>query len=371
MIALIRRAGRARMSVLLSGAWVVLLGACGAPAPAADPSSLPPVSIRPEDVVVAQAESLAAGPLISGSLMPDRQATLRAEVPGTVVEVLVEPGQAVRAGQLLARLDDVALAEAVVSARSAFRTATEALAVARRNADRNTRLAAAGAIAERDREQAAVGAMNAEASLAEATSRLRAAEKQLQKTRFTAPFSGVVSERSVRSGDVVQAGNPVVTVVDPTTLRLEAAVPVSALGAIRVGTSATFRVTGAGDQEFRGTVRRVHPVVDQNTGQVRITILVPNADGQLVGGLFAQGTAAVASRTTLAVPLAALDLRGVSPTVRRIRNGVVESVTVELGLRDESRELIEILSGVAAGDTVLVGGAVGLALGTRIVVTKE
>ncbi len=357
-----------------SAGWALVLlaagVACGAPAPAADPEGAQ-VSVRLEDLVVARAESLSAGPLISGSLMPDRQATLRAEVPGTVVEVLVEPGQSVRAGQLLARLDDVALAEAAVSARAALRTATEVLAVARRNADRNTRLAAAGAIADRDREQAEVAAMNAEAGLAEATSRLRAAEKQLQKTRFSAPFSGVVSDRAVRAGDVVQSGNPVLTVVDPSALRLEATVPVSALGAVKVGTRATFGVTGAGDRVFQGVVRRVNPVVDQNTGQVRITILVPNGDGQLVGGLFAQGTAAATTRTTLAVPLAALDLRGVSPTVRRIRGGIVESVAVELGLRDESRELIEITKGVAPGDTLLVGGAVGLAIGTRVVVTKE
>lgn len=357
----------ATWAVVVLAAAVV---ACGAPDPAADPEAAQ-VSVRLEDIVVARAESLSAGPLISGSLMPDRQATLRAEVPGTVVEVLVEPGQSVRAGQLLARLDDVALAEAAVSARSALRTATEVLAVAKRNADRNTRLAAAGAIADRDREQAEVTAMNAEAGLAEATSRLRAAEKQLQKTRFTAPFSGVVSDRSVRAGDVVQAGNPVLTVVDPSALRLEATVPVSALGAVKVGTSATFGVTGAGDRVFQGVVRRVNPVVDQNTGQVRITILVPNGDGQLVGGLFAQGTAAATTRTTLAVPLAALDLRGASPTVRRIRGGIVESVAVELGLRDENRELIEITKGVAPGDTLLVGGAVGLAIGTRVVVTKE
>ncbi|MEK6598322.1 MAG: biotin/lipoyl-binding protein, partial [Gemmatimonadota bacterium] len=97
-----------------SWAVVVLAAAaiaCGAPDQAADPAGTQ-VSLRLEDIVVAQAESLSAGPLISGSLMPDRQATLRAEVPGTVVEVLVEPGQSVRAGQLLARLDDVALAEA-------------------------------------------------------------------------------------------------------------------------------------------------------------------------------------------------------------------------------------------------------------------
>lgn len=350
---------------------LAVIAACGTAAPAADPGASAPVSVRPEDVIVVQADSLTAGPLLSGSLIPDRQATLRAEVPGTVLEVRVEPGEAVGAGQLLIRLDDAALADAAASARAAVRTAREAALVAQRNLERNTRLAAAGAIAERDREQAMVAAMNAEAGLADATARLTAAEKQLAKARLAAPFRGVVSERPVRAGDVVQNGTPLVTVVDPTVLRLEATVPVAALGTIRVGTPVHFQVTGAGGGRFAGTVRRINPVVDPGTGQVRITVLVPNRDGRLVGGLFASGVAAATSRTGLAVPVSAIDLRGVTPGVRIIRGGVVTAVGVETGLRDEARELIEITAGLAAGDTVLVGGATGLATGTRVVVTRE
>lgn len=353
---------------------VVLLGSalagCGPGADAANGDhDRSAVAVDREQIAVAAVESLAAGPTLSGRLVPERQANLRAEVAGTVVRINVEEGQRVVAGQVLVRLDDAALVDAELSARSAVRTATEALAVARRNAERAARLAGVGALAERDLEQARWNVTNAEATLADADARHALTRKQLQKTVIRAPFTGAISERPASAGDVVQTGNPLVSVVDLRTVRLEATVPVSALEALEVGDVVTLTGTGVGPIE--GRVRLINPVVDPATSQVRVIISLPNLKGRLVGGLFAEGRVATERRSALAVPIPAVDVRGASPSVRRIRDGVVELIAVELGIRDEARNLVEIRSGLAPGDTVLVSGSTGILPGTPVVVRKE
>ncbi len=355
---------------LLLGAAAVAAGCDGADAADARPEQTA-VTLRPGDLIVIAPRDLASGPALSGSLVAERQATLRAEASGTVIEVRAEPGQAVGPGAVLVRLDASAIAEAVRSAESARRSALEALTVARRNAERAERLEGVGAIAAVDLEQARTAATGAEAGLADAEARLAAARRQLATTVLRAPFGGVVSERPVRVGDVVQTGTSLVSVVDPRSLRLEAAVPVAALEGLEVGTPVDFTVGGVADRAFRGEVIRINPVVDPGTGQVRVVAAIPNAEGRLIGGLFAQGRVATVRRTALAVPVSALDARNAVPSVRRIRGGAVEIVAVSLGLRDDAQDLVEVLSGLAAGDTVLVGGARGLAAGARVMVVRE
>ena len=353
---------------LLAG--VLLVSACGGGA-AADPATLPAVTVQPENVAVAGERELITGPLLSGTLAAVRQATLQTEVAGTVTEVLVDPGQPVRAGQALVRLDTAAIAEAARSASSLLRSTEQAAVVARRNAERSERLARAGAISERDLEQATWNALNAEASVADAEARLAQARKQLENTVIRAPFGGIVSERAVRTGDIVQAGTEAVSVVDLSSLELEASVPVDALGQLHVGTPVLFRITGSGGAILEGRVTRINPVVDQATGQVRVTVAMPNQERGLVAGLFAEGRAATERRATLAIPRTAVDVRGAAPVVRRLRGGIVEIVAVVPGIRDEFADLVEVREGLAAGDTVLTAGAAGIPAGTVVVISRE
>lgn len=335
------------------------------------PAEAPAVALQPDNIAVAAERDLSSGPSISGTLTAERQATLRAEVPGAVTQVLVEQGQTVATGQVLARLDDSAIRDALLSARSASRTAEEALVVAKRNAERSERLAQAGALAERDLEQARWSVMNAEAGVADATARLTSATKQLEKTVIRAPFKGVVSERQANAGDVLQVGNPAITLVDPGSLRLEATVPVSALSVLKPGTPVDFEVSGYQDKAFAGRVERINPSVDPATRQVRIYVAIPNVAGRLVAGLFAQGRVATEHRHALAVPISGIDLKASSPAVRRLRGGRVELVAVELGLQDDVLQLVEIKAGLVVGDTVLIGPSAGVAVGTPVRITRE
>jgi membrane fusion protein (multidrug efflux system) len=322
------------------------------------------MTIGPENIAIVAPGSLMSGPAISGALIPEREATVRAQISGAVLQTYAEEGQAVRAGQPLVSLDATGIQDAFLSARAAVTSASNNADIAARELARSQKLLAAGAIAEREIEQVRRNAIAANAALADARARLASAQRQLSNTRVVAPISGIVSDRPVSAGDVVQPGTALVTVVDPSSMRLEASVPADQLGSVRIGVPVTFTVTGYPGREITGRITRVNPTADPATRQVRITVSIPNAQGRLVGGLYANGRLASESRTGLVAPLSAIDARSGTPAVLRIKQGKVERVPVQLGLRDEGAEKIELLSGVQAGDTLLLGAAQGITPGT-------
>ncbi len=328
------------------------------------------VTIGRENIAIAQLAELRSGPAISGSLQPKTEARVRAEIGGQVRQASADEGQRVRAGALLARLDDTAVRDAYLSAKSAVRSAESALQNAQRNLERSTRLAQAGALPERDLETAQLNATNAEGTLADARARLATAAKQLAQTVVRAPINGSVSEREVDAGDVVQAGAELFRIVDLGSLRLEATVPASEIDRLRVGMPVEFGVSGH-NRRFKGRIERINPSVDPATGQVRIYVSIPNEQQSLVAGLFAEGRVATDSRKALGVPLAAVDQRGTTPLLHIIKGGRVKQVPVRLGVRDESTDLVEVASGIAQGDTVLLGSAQGVTEGALVRVTEE
>ena len=362
-----------RHHLLAAGTAALLLGACNREEDAsatATETAEAIVTVGPENVAVAALSELRSGPAVSGSLEPEQSASVRAEVGGSVLRTYADAGERVKRGQLLARLDDTAVQESFLSARSAVRTAESTLELARRNAERAERLEQAGAVAERDLETARLEATNAEGALADARARLTNAQEQVEDTRVRAPFDGIVSERPADAGDVVQAGAALFSIVDPSRLRLEANVPAEQIGRLRRGTEVEFTVTGL-DRRITGEIERINPVVDPSTRQVRIYVAIPNADHALVAGLFAEGRVATDTKRAVAVPVAAIDSRGNTPTVHLLKGGRVAENPVQLGVRDEAAELVEIQAGVADGDTVLLGSAQGITPGSRLRVLRE
>ncbi len=355
-----------RIAVFATLTSILLLG-CGKGSDGTEaPTETPPALVGVENLAVAEQRQILDGPVVSGTLTAERTATIRAELSTTVAQVSVEAGQAVTRGQSLGRLNDDGVRDLALSARSGVRTATEALVLANRNVERADKLAKAGAVAESELEQARQLALNAEAQLADAKARQASADKQLANTELRAPIAGVVSERHVHVGDNVSPGTALFEVIDPNSLRLEAQVPVSAVASLKVGTPVPFAVDGYPDRRFEGKVTRVNPAVDPATRQVRITVGLPNSSGRLVAGLFAQGQVGTAQRDGVVVPISAVDRRGIRPIVTRIVAGVAQRVEVTLGIEDQAREQIEIVEGIAAGDTVITGAARGIQPGTRV-----
>jgi len=325
--------------------------------------------VGPENVTVVQAQQIRTGPAISGSLAPEKSATIRAEMSGSVVQTYAEAGQRVRAGQQLAQLDASVLRDQQIAAQGAVTTAQSAFDIAQREVSRAETLEKAGAIAPRDLEQARNALTAARGQLSTARAQLANINKQLDKASVQAPFDGVVSVRSVNAGDVVTPGTALFTVVDPGSMQLEASVPADALADVRVGMPVDFTVNGYPNRHFTGRIIRVNPIADPTTRQVKILASIPNVGNTLVGGLYAEGRVSSESHTAPMIPIAAVDERGLRPTVVRLKNGKVEKVEVGLGIRDQAAETVEITSGLAPGDTVLLGAARGISPGTPVKVS--
>ncbi len=324
------------------------------------------MELGPEDVVRVEPHQLSNGPVLSGTLQARRAATMRAEVQGAVLEMAVEQGQRVEKGQSLARIEALSMEDQYLAARTAVQVARNGVEVARAEEERNRKLVDAGVITRRDYERAELARRQAEAQLSEARARMALSREQVGRTRIRAPFDGVVSERHASAGDIVQPGTPLYTVIDPTSLRLEASVPAAQLDTLKPGARVDFSVGGYGDRTFQGRIERINPAVDPATGQVRLYVTLPNTEQSLLTGLFAEGRVAALQREVPAVPISAVDTRADPPAVLRVKDGRVERVGVTLGMTDEIAQLVELRSGVQPGDVVLRGSAQDLAEGTRV-----
>ena len=362
-----RKTSRSSLSAAMAVAAVVSLSACERESADAAPATTPAgVTVGPENVAIVTTSELASGPPISGNLQAEREATVRAEISGAVLQTYADQGSRVRNGTLVVRLNDATQRDAFLSARSGLTTAQMAADIAKRELERQDKLAAAGAIAERELESSRRSNVAAQSQLADAQARLTLAREQLSNAEVRAPFDGIISTRQVSAGDVVQPGGALFTILDPTSMRLEGSIPADQLSAVRIGAPVTFSVSGYPGRSFIGKVSRINPSADANTGQVRIVATIPNASNNLVGGLFAEGRVASERRQALTAPFTAVDVRGVRPSVLVVKGGKTERREVQIGLRDEESERLEIISGVAAGDTLLIGAAQGISPGTPV-----
>jgi membrane fusion protein, multidrug efflux system len=351
---------------LLIASSAVGLSACGKKEDANAQAPEQPTLITADNISVVDTLRIASGPALSGELAAEKTAQVRSEVSGSVVQVYVETGERVSAGTALARIDATTAAAAELSARTGVTAAEAQAAQTKKELDRAERLNAAGAIADRDLENARLTNSTAMAQLANVKSAYAAANKQLRSATVRAPFAGIVAAKVVSAGDVVSPGGALFTVVDPKSMRLEAAVPAAQVGQIRVGMPVSFKVSGYNDREFSGKVTRVSPVADPTTRQVMILASIPNSAGTLVGGLFAEGRVNTETRQALVLPATAIDQRGATPVVMRVKGGRVERVSVTLGIRDDQRENFEITKGLQRGDTVLLGAALAIGEGKQV-----
>jgi RND family efflux transporter MFP subunit len=346
------------------GAAMLAFACGGSTAPA--PERPTAVRVGAEDVARVESGQLERGPVVAGRLTPEKQAVVRSEVGGAITSVRAEPGEQVARNQVLATIDAAALRDQLLSARSAASSARAALAVARREAERMQTLADAGAVATQESENAQRAVTAAQAQVADADARVSSAQEQLSRTTVRSPIDGAVSERPVNAGDVVQPGAALFTIVDPSSVRLEGAIPAAQFSEVHIGDPVHFEVTGYPDRRFDGTVTRINPTADPATGQVRVTVTLPNTGHDLVAGLFARGRIGTEVARGPIVPASAVREEDGATQLTVVRDGKAETVPVTVSLRDPLTEQVLVESGVEPGDLVLLGAAQGLTAGTPV-----
>ena len=315
-------------------------------------SSAAPLLITPEDIFTVQSNALASGPVITGSIQPERRADLRAEVSGIVMQVLKDNGEAVNRGDVLVRLDDTSYRDQLASAEQASRAAQQSLDQSQRQLERLKTLRASGMTSMQALEDSEIRRNNAQSELVAAKARLVAANLQMQRTLVRAPFAGIVSERKVSAGDTAQIGKELVKVIDPTSLRFQGLISSDMVTAVKVGQAVSFKINGY-EQQFVGKVRRVDPAANAITRQVEVLVDFVGKDQPRVSGLYAEGRIEVASAQTLTMISSAILREGDKTLVWAIKGGLLKKVPVVLGERDIRRGDFAIISGLVSGDQVV------------------
>jgi RND family efflux transporter MFP subunit len=309
--------------------------------------------VSPEDVLTVQSSTLANGPVITGSIQPERRADLRAEVSAIVLQVLKENGDPVKKGDVLVKLDETSIRDSLMSAQEALRAATQAFDQSQRSLDRLKTLRASGMTSAQALDDAEVRRNNAQSDVSAARARLVAAQQQVTRTVVRAPFDGIVSDRKVSPGDTAAIGKELLKVIDPTSMRFEGQVSSDKIAAVKVGQPVMFRVNGYGDQKFSGIVKRIDPSANDVTRQVEVLVGFMGDTRPRVAGLYAEGHIDAELSDALMLPESALVRDGDKTYAWKLKGNALAKTDLAVGPRDPRTGGFEVKNGLAAGDTVL------------------
>ena len=339
---------------------------------------------------------------LSAEFTPYQDVDVMAKVAGYVRSIPVDIGDHVRQGQVLATLDvpelqdevlkakaQVLAAEAnVTTARSAITRAQAGANVAHLSYSRLQEVSKGepGLVPRQDVDVAEAHDLEGASAVASAQSMLQSAMQSnlqaladrdranamLQYATIRAPFTGVITKRYANTGSMIQAGTasqsqamPLVRLAQDNVLRLTLPVPVSAVAGIHTGQPVDITVVTLG-KTFRGTVTRFADSLQMSTRTMDTQVDVPNVDGKLVPGMYAEVHLHLADRpNVLSVPIDAVEgLGGQAQRVYLVRGGRISSAAVTTGI--QTADHVEVISGVREGDVLIVGRHTGLVDGEQV-----
>jgi RND family efflux transporter MFP subunit len=293
--------------------------------------------------------------------------TLAARTEGVAVEVSVREGEAVRAGQVLARLEAADLQERVNEQAALVATERARLALARQKLEKQRELYAQNFISKLAFDELDSNFQVSQAQLRAQEAQLARARKALEDTVIRAPFAGVIHERAINLGQRVAVNGKLFALADLTQLEIAASVPARQIARIAIGQRARFTVEG-GAREFAGQVARINPVALAGTRSFNVFIAVDNRDGQLRGGQFAQGALLLRDAgQALSLPIPAIrDAASAQPWVLKLVGDKAVRQAVTLGVRDDAANRVQIVAGLQDGERVLLAGVLGVQAGDRV-----
>ncbi len=302
---------------------------------------------------------------LTGNLHASRQSDIAADASGKVLQALVERGQAVKAGQVIATLDARSATLSATAAQAQSHLAQEQLEQAQRECARVKHLLETGAIsqADFDRQTSQCSAQQWSATAAEAQQ--QSATKLLGDTRIRAPFDGIIGERMINVGQYVEPSTRVASIYLADPLRLELTIPEADLASIHEGVDVSFSVAAFGDEKFAGTIRFISPNVREASRDLVAEAVVANPDGKLRPGMFAVAKLELGEKPS---PVVALNALARDDTAARLfvvgTDNRVQERLVRLG--ETKGDLVAVLSGAKTGEAVVLAPGPDVRDGARV-----
>ena len=291
---------------------------------------------------------------ISGTLKPFEETVLMPEVTGRVIAINLPEGKLVKQGTLLVKLYDDDL-------RAGLKKSQTQLEIAEQTQKRQSELIKINGISQSDYDQAVlqVNSINADIDIL---------KTQIRKTEVRAPFDGMIGLRSVSVGAEVTPGTPLATIRSVQQLKLDFSVPEKYSGAIKAGMKVSFTVQGE-DLKHDATVMATEEGIDVTTRNLKTRAVVKNKDAELKPGAFANVELELGeNKNALMVPTQAIIPQERTKQLIIAKNGKAQFVTVTTGIRQASN--VEVLDGIAAGDTVVTTGLLFLKPGADLKFSK-
>jgi RND family efflux transporter MFP subunit len=325
------------------------------------------MQVAKSEVATVAPQTLTQQVKVTGSLGPQRQTQVASQVSARAVAVMARPGDAVKEGDVLVQLDTESLRIQLDQQTSTAAATRAQLVLAESQLLRTTDLIERGLTASSGLEQAQSSVDALRANLAALEGQVDAARIGVQNATIKAPMTGIVSDRSVEPGQMVAQGTAIFTIVDLTTVELTAAAPVSAGALVKPGQAVAVSVEGIAGRTFEGKVERVNPVAASGTRTIPVYITLDNADAVLRGGMFAVGQITVTQQAdALALPSGAIREDAEGFYVLKVDGDAVTRQAIEKGGEWSAGRLIEITSGISAGDVIVTAVLTQLQPGDHI-----
>jgi RND family efflux transporter MFP subunit len=329
----------------------------------------PTVELAGTDVVRAEARELQRGLPISGSLKAVNSAFVKARVAGELQDLKLREGDAVRAGQVVARVDATEGRARLKQMREQADSAKAQIDIAQRQYSNNKALVDQGFISRSALDTSANNLSAAQANHQAALAAVDMARKSLEDTVLRAPISGVVAQRLAQPGERISIDGRVIEIVDLSRLELEATLSAADSVEVRVGQEAKLQVEGR-TLPIAARVARINPSAQAGSRSVLAYLALADTTG-LRQGLFAQGSLAIGRVPALAVPLSALRTDKPAPYVQVVEDNKVAHRAVQAGARGEAdQESWVAVQGLQPGAVVIRGHVGPLREGTAVKFTK-
>lgn len=338
-------------------------------APASTAAQAPAVlEFLPGDITQAKIRDLRQLLPLSGSLRAVNQAAVKAKGAGEVLEVLVREGEAIKAGQVLVKMDTSDYQARLDQAKGALLAARGQLEIATKSRDNNKALLDKGFISKNAFDNAASQFDIARANVESARGALDVARKALADTLIRAPISGLISSRTVQPGEKVPVDFHLLDVVDLSQMEMEAAVPASEIMHVALGQEVQVRVEGM-EQPLKGKVARINPATQTGSRSILVYIQIDNPQGALRVGMFGEAQLTIAKKAgVLTVPQSAVRNEAGATYVYAIENGKLAQKPVTLGMSGDDGEgsAVEVLAGLDNGARVVKTNLGSLQVGSRV-----
>lgn len=317
------------------------------------------------DLLPLQMQDMLRGLPVSGTLKAANSAFVKARVPGELQGLRVREGDAVKAGQVIARIDPAEYEARLRQARLQADAAKAQIDIAQRQYDNNKALVDRGFISKTALDTSLANLNAARASYEAAVAAADVAQKSAADTVLRAPMGGLISQRLAQPGERVAVDTRIVEIVDLSRMEIEAALSAADTVGVRVGQQALLQVEGYA-QAVPARVARINPSTQAGSRSVLVYLQLKSVPG-LRQGLFVQGTLGTEKLKALAVPLQLVRTDKPRPYVQVVENQQVRHASVSLGARGQaSGQDMVVVSGLPEGSLVLAGTVGPLREGTAV-----